>query len=159
VARTWGIHGRRPQFEMLRDRHIALERAGVGDLVALGNDRRTVERRLRESYPDRTKTKDGTIQVWTTVLLRFAFEPVEGDLVVHPDPANRTFSIGRISGAYRFTAAPRELHTRTTEWLVTGLSRDRLSDAAKQTISRRTAFFEVKDATEEFNNLAAEASR
>jgi predicted Mrr-cat superfamily restriction endonuclease len=57
------------------------------------------------SYPDREQTPDGTVVVWTTVLLRFAFGPEVGDLVVHADPKSRTVSIGRITSAYRFEAS------------------------------------------------------
>jgi hypothetical protein len=53
----------------------------IGDLHALGDDRERVERRLLGSY---SKEKDGTLRAWTTVLLRFAFGPLPGDV---PDPA------------------------------------------------------------------------
>lgn len=153
MGSVWGIHGRRPAFEMVRDRVIALERAGIGDLQAIGKDRGRVADRLRASYPDRKTTPDGTIRNWTTVLLRFTFEPAIGDLVVHPDPKSRTVSIGRITSGYRFEAAPRELHLRDVEWLVTGIPRDRLSDAARQDISQRPAFFGVPVAGDEFATL------
>lgn len=156
MASVWGIHGRRPNFELLRDRVIALERAGVGDLGAVGNDRARVMERLRASYPDREQTPDGTLRNWTTVLLRFAFEPVVGDLVVHPDPRSRTVGIGRIAGDYRFEATPRELHLRDVEWAATGVPRDQLSDEARQAISQRLAFFEVLAIGDEFGALAAE---
>src|SRR3954451_12073661 len=126
---AWGIHGRRPWFEMVRDELIALERPGVGNLHALGDDRVRIERQLRESYPHE---RHGTIRAWTTVLLRFAFAPTVGDVVVHPDPPTRTVSIGRTTSRYRFLAQPRELHLRSAEWLLTGLPRDDLSIAAQQ---------------------------
>lgn len=154
MASVWGIHGRRPAFEMVRDRVLALERAGIGDLHSIGNDRGRVADRLRASYPDGKKTPDGTIRNWTTVLLRFAFEPAVGDLVVHPDPKNRTVSLGRITSGYRFEAERRELHMRDAEWLMTGVPRDRLSDEARQDISQRVAFFEVLVAGDEFLALA-----
>lgn len=66
---------------MVRDGAIALERSGIGDLQAVGYDRATVQRRLHEAYLDE---KEGTVRAWTTVLLRFAFEPQLGDLVATP---------------------------------------------------------------------------
>jgi predicted Mrr-cat superfamily restriction endonuclease len=147
---VWGIHGRRPWFEMVRDGAIALERPGIGDLQAVGYDRATVQRRLREAYPDE---KEGTIRAWTTVLLRFAFEPQLGDLVIHPDPRTRTISVGRITGRYEFESEPRELHRRAAQWLLTDIPRDELSADARQDISRRPAFFEVKIAGDEIRAL------
>jgi predicted Mrr-cat superfamily restriction endonuclease len=138
---------------MVRDRLLVLERAGIGDLHAVGNDRDRVFETLRCSYPDRVKTKDGAIQVWTTVLLRFAFEPAIGDLVIHPDPKRRTVSIGRINSGYRFDAGPPERHLRDVDWIQTGIPRDRLSADAQQDISQRPAFFEVLRAGDEFRTL------
>jgi predicted Mrr-cat superfamily restriction endonuclease len=154
MSNVWAIHGRRPRFEMVRDRVAVLERTGIGDLHAVGNDRGRVFDRLRRSYSDPIETKDETIQVWTTVLLRFAFEPTVGDLVVHPDPQRRTLSVGRITSAYRFDAGPPELHVRDVAWLVTDIPRDRLSDKAKQDISQRPAFFEVLHTGGEFASFA-----
>lgn len=155
MGSVWGVHGRRPGFEMVRDRVVVLERAGIGDLHAVGEDRGRVERKLRASYPDE---KDGTIRTWTTVLLRFAFGPAVGDLVVHPDPLARTVSVGRITGEYEFRAQPRELHLRTAQWLLTNIPRDRLSEEARQDISQRTAFFEIRHAADEFRALASSQS-
>jgi hypothetical protein len=150
LAGIWGIHGRRPDFEMVRDRMLQLERAGVGDLHQLGDDRARVFDRLRASYP---REREGTLRNWTTVLLRFAFAPAVGDLVVHPDPRRRTFSLGRLGGPYRFTAGERELHERDVEWLLTGVPRDRLSAEAAADIAQRPAFFEVKQTGDEFAAL------
>ncbi len=140
---------------MLRDGLIALERAGIGDLHGVGDDRARVFARLRASYPAQ-ETKDGTIRTWTSVLLRFAFAPAVGDLVVHPDPIRRTVSVGRITSGYRFESAPRELHLRDARWVVRNHPRDRLSDGAKQAVSQRTAFFEIRgEAASEFAALLA----
>src|SRR4051794_28169877 len=154
MAGGWGIHGRRPWFEMVRDNVVELERPGIGDLHAIGDNRETIQRKLRGSYPTE---KDGTIRAWTTVLLRFAFGPAAGDLVVHPDPLNRTVSVGRITGRYEFRGSPRELHTRTAQWLVTAYPRDKLSAVAQQDISQRPAFFELKTAGEELRALVEQA--
>lgn len=153
VTSVWGIHGRRPWFEMVRDGAITLDRRGIGDLLAIGDDRGRVERRLRDSYPDE---KDGTIRAWTTVLLRFAFEPEPGDLVVHPDPLKRTVSIGRITGGYEFEKRDKELHRRSAEWLVTDIPRDELSTDAQQDISQRPAFFELHSTGDEFAALVGQ---
>ena len=152
-TRGWGIHGRRPQFEMVRDGIIALERPGVGDLHELGDDRDAVFTALRRSYPHEP---DGTIRTWTTVLLWFAFGPGVCDLVVHPDPLTRTVSVGRIASGYRFEPGPRERHVRDALWLLTGYPREALSESARREISRRTAFFPLDGSAAE---LAARSAR
>lgn len=103
MGSAWGIHGRRPAFEMVLERLIALERPGIGNMHAIGDDRGRVERALRASYPN---GKDGTIRNWTTVLLRFAFGPavVGGTrwaLERRPLAAKRTAASGRAYATLR----------------------------------------------------------
>lgn len=141
---------------MVRDGVVALERAGVGDVRALGDDREQVAARLRDSYP---REKDGTIRAWTTVLLRFAFGPTPGDLVVHPDPLTRTFSIGRITGDYEFHPGDKELHVRSATWLATGVRREELSAGGQKDISQRPAFFELQRAGAEVERLMSRTLR
>ena len=143
MSQVWGVHGARPQFEFLRERRIALDRPGVGDLRRFGDDPHAVIACLREAYPEE---KDGTLRIWTSVLLRFSLGPAQGDAVVLPDPKRRTISVGRITGEYAYVTEPHERHVREVEWIVTGHPRDDLSAGARQAVSQRVAFFEVKDA-------------
>lgn len=140
----WGIHGRRPRFEMVRDGQLVLEREGVGDLAACGGDRRAIEAELRASHPH---APEGRLRAWATVLARFYNGPAVGDLVAHPDPVRRTISLVRITGEYEFDAPAR--HTRSVSWSVTGMPRDELSPEAQKGVSQLVAFFSIRQGIEE----------
>jgi len=129
---------------------VELDRPGVGNLQAIGDDRAAVKRRLALSYPDE---RPGTIAAWAGVLLRFAYGSELGDFVVHPERATQTVSIGRIIGDYRFTEPG--LHQRDVTWLIRRRSRAQLSDGARKDLSARVAFFAVRGSADEFLALAA----
>lgn len=105
---------------------------------------------LSTSYP---AEKPGTIAAWAGVLLRFAFEANEGELVIHPNKFNRTLAFGRLVDGYFFDEAG--LHCRRVRWLVTGVPRDAFSDDAQKAVSGRHAFFAVPRAVE-FDRWLAE---
>jgi predicted Mrr-cat superfamily restriction endonuclease len=147
----WGIHGLVNE-DFVNSGQIALERPMVGDLMLLGDDRERIKQRLRLAYP---QERPGTIVAWASVLRRFAFDADEGDLVVHPNRRRRSVSVGRIKSPYRWDAnGGSDRHLRLVEWLAVGIPRDRLSDEAKQAVSARVAFFEIRRAAAEFERLA-----
>ena len=82
MSAVWGIHAGGPQSPFVASGVIELDRVGVGDLHAIGEDRAAIKRRLAGSFPD---ARPGTIAAWAGVLLRFAYGPHVGDLVVHPE--------------------------------------------------------------------------
>jgi predicted Mrr-cat superfamily restriction endonuclease len=146
----WGIHGLVNE-DFVTSGQIVLECAMVGDLLLLGDDREGIKRRLGVAYP---QERPGTIVAWASVLRRFAFDADEGDLVVHPNRRRRSLSVGRIESPYRWDAnGGRDRHVRLVEWLAVGVPRDRLSDEAKQAVSARVAFFEVRRAAAELERL------
>jgi predicted Mrr-cat superfamily restriction endonuclease len=124
---------------------IELDRPGVGDLRAIGEDRDAIKRRLAASYPDE---KPGTIAAWAGVLLRFAYGPDVLDLVVHPERATQSVSIGRIVTGYDFVEPG--LHRREVQWLVRRHPRAQFSDLARGEMSARVAFFSLRKSAGEF---------
>lgn len=148
---VWGIHAGGPRSRFLDLGVIELDRPGVGDLHGIGEDREAVKRRLTASYPDE---KPGTIAAWAGVLLRFAYGPALGDLVVHPERATQSISIGRVATDYVFVEPG--LHRREVQWLIRRLPRARFSDLARGEMSARVAFFSVRKSASEFTALTAE---
>lgn len=147
---VWGVHGLEG-VDFLREGVILLERPMVGDLVELGDDRHAIKRRLATAYP---RESPRTVAAWAGVLRRFAFDPVIGDLVIHPDRAKRTVSVGAIVSGYAWDAnGGADRHVRRIHWLRTGVSRDRLSSGARTAVSARVAFFSVARCADEFGLL------
>src|SRR5262245_53617600 len=54
MTAMWGVHALGPQLDFIRARRIALERAGIGDLTALGGHRDALKAALRDAYPKKT---------------------------------------------------------------------------------------------------------
>jgi predicted Mrr-cat superfamily restriction endonuclease len=150
MAAVWGIHAGGQRSPFLASNVLELDRPGVGDLRVLGADRRAIKRKLAASYPNE---KPGTIAAWAGVLLRFAYGPAIGDLVVHPERATQSVSIGRIAGEYRFSEPG--LHQREVAWLVRRCPRAQFSESARKDISTRVAFFAIRDSAEEFVDRTA----
>lgn len=151
MTQVWGIHAAGGRSPFLASGVLELDRPGVGDLRDIGEDRDAIKSLLSGSYPD---AKPGTIAAWAGVLLRFAYGPALGDVVVHPERASQSVSIGRIVSGYQF--AEPDLHRREVRWLVRRAPRARFSDAARQEISARVAFFSVRESTTEFLDLLGE---
>jgi predicted Mrr-cat superfamily restriction endonuclease len=129
-----------------------LERPGIRDLHLVGENRTAVKRELTASYPE---AKTGTVAAWAGVLLRFAFEPQVGDLLVHPERATTSVSIGRIASDYYWEKPDR--HCRRVTWLVRRMPRERLSEGAARELSARVAFFAVRQHADELAHLATPA--
>lgn len=149
---VWGIHAGGPRSPFLDTGLVVLERPGVRDLHTVGEDRAAVKRELTASYPE---ARTGTVAAWAGVLLRFAFEPEVGDLLVHPERATRSVSIGRITSDYHWEAPDR--HCRRVTWLLQRTPRDRVSDGATKELSARVAFFAVRQHADELTQLARQA--
>lgn len=147
---VWGIHAGGPRSPFLDTGVVVLERAGIRDLRLAGEDRAAVKRELTASHPG---AKPGTVAAWAGVLLRFAFEPDVGDLLVHPERATTSVSIGSIDSDYYWEAPDR--HCRRVTWLVRRIPRRRISDSAAKEISARVAFFAVQHHADEFGRWVA----
>lgn len=152
---VWGVHNRD-----LGDQLVAGGFISVGwelkDLRSIGNDRERMTTALRENLPE---AKEGSIRVWSVILLRFAFEMEPGDLVVSPNKINRTLNFGRITGDYVYH--PHEFwhrHRRTVEWILTDVSRDRFSRSERQDVSQRQTVFKINKSAAEFSRLVKECA-
>jgi 5-methylcytosine-specific restriction protein B len=147
-----GVHAGGPRSPFLNTGVVVRERAGIRDLQLVGEDRAAVKRELAASYPD---AKTGTVAAWAGVLLRFAFAREAGDLLVHPERASTSVSIGRVDSEYYWEAPDR--HCRGVTWLVRRVPRKRLSEGAAKELSARVAFFAVRRHADELAQLATRA--
>lgn len=149
---VWGIHPLNGTDFAATGDLLVLERPGVGDLRQYDGNRDLLKSALRASYP---KESGGTLGQWAGTLLRFAVVAEEGDLVVHPNPVNRTLSLGRLAGHYFWQdGQPVDRHLRRVSWLRRGISRDSLSAAAQKAIAGRAAFFAATGAAAELQQIA-----
>lgn len=140
----WGIHAGGPRSTFLSSGVILLW-SDVGDVHGIGHDRDELKRRLSLAHPD---AKAGALPVHAGVLLLFAYGPDVGDVVVHPERASRTVSIGRIDSDYFFEEP--DHHCRHVTWLLRRYPRDKLSDVARKEVSSRRAFFALHRSIDKF---------
>ena len=148
MTAMWGIHADAPRSAFLATGVIVLERGGIGDLHAIGEDRDAFRRRLGASHPD---AKAEAVSVWASALMRFGFAAGVGDVVVHPERASGSISVGRIDSDYYFEEPDR--HCRRVAWLVRRFPRADLSDVARREVSARAAFFAVRHSADEIYAL------
>lgn len=105
--------------------------------------------------------KPGSIVAGAGQIWRFINEVEIGDMVVTYSPANRTYLLGKVTGAYVYRPEWAEdgmAMTRTVEWRNTEIDRDTLSASAKNSLgSTLTVFLLPEHAAEEM--LAAAAGK
>ena len=109
VEAMWGIHSDRPEVDFVDAGFVAIGWMAMPDLRGVGDDRDAMKAALAAAYPDASPR---ALSAWAGMLLRFAFEMRPGDLVVHPDKAERTVSVGRVDGDYRFEPRAPDLRHR-----------------------------------------------
>lgn len=115
-------------------------------------DRKDLEGRLREEYPDQT---DAQIRSGVSQVGRFLFDFKPGDKVITYDPRERVYHVGAVSGDYAYRpelnlVAPDAHHqqTRPVQW--TGkVNRDDLSVAARNTLGAIMTIFLINDEVRE----------
>lgn len=117
------------------------------DLADIG-DRKALERRLREEYPDNT---DAQIRSSLSQVGRFLFDFKLGDKVITYDSRERVYHVGRIKGDYRYCpdlglVAPDSDHqqTRAVEW-IGRVNRDDLSVGARNSLGAIMTIFLMND--------------
>jgi restriction system protein len=109
---------------------------------------------LAAAYPG---ANPRALSAWAGMLVRFAFEMRPGDLVVHPDKAERTVSVGRIAADYRYEAqAPDLHHRRDVTWLATGAPRALFSREALWEMGSSLTLFRVTRHVAEFRAVLAD---
>ena len=152
----WGIHNVRPGVSFVDSGFIAVGWMAMPDLLRVGDDRDAMKVALAAAYPGANPRAIGS---WAGMLLRFAFEMRPGDLVVHPDKAERTVSVGRIAGDYRYESrAPDLRHRRDVAWQATGVPRALFSKSALYEIGSSLTLFRVRRNAGEFEALARTAA-
>jgi len=147
----WGIHSDRPEVDFVDAGFVAIGWMAMPDLRGVGDDRDAMKAALAAAYPDASPR---ALSAWAGMLLRFAFEMRPGDLVVHPDKAERTVSVGRVDGDYRFEPrAPDLRHRRDITWLATGVPRALFSKEALHEVGSSLTLFRVRRYAPEFRAL------
>jgi restriction system protein len=118
---------------------VAMTYAGNDDFSG-SPSRESVRRAIEAAYPN---AKPGAIANGTANLYKFVTVAKPGDTVMSYDPIRRTYLVGQIVGdyAYRPGLVPGHDHIRDVKW--TGeVSRDDLSQAARNTLGATNAIFE-----------------
>lgn len=152
---VWGVHNRDLGDQLVTGGFISVGWE-LKDLRSIGNDRERIRAALRENLPE---AKEGSIRVWSEILLRFAFEMEPGDLVVSPNKTNRTLNFGRITGDYGYYPhESRHQHRRTVEWILTDVPRDRFSESERREVSQRQTVFKINKSAAEFSRLVKECA-
>lgn len=149
----WGIHNDQPTLDPVGGGFISVGWDELGDLHRFEQNRERLKLALAQAYPG---AKAGAIPVWAGVLHRFACEMQPGDLVVAPNKADSTVSIGRIEGDYRWDATA-EVHRnrRQVTWLRSGIPRITFSKTARNEIGSAVTLFKVKRHASEFVDFLA----
>jgi len=155
-SRMWGIHNDAfSGAELVSGGFVSIGWDEVGDLSAIGPDRSALKTALEKAHPGE---KPGTYPNWAGTLRRFAFEIQVGDIVVAPDGNERTLSFGRVVGDYEFHAEePTHRHRRQVEWIAT-VSRDEVSQTARNELGSAITLFEVKRSTKELAETIRKAT-
>lgn len=144
----WGVHNDHPELDLVGNGFISLGWDELGDLRAIGPDKKSMKQRVEAAYPG---AKPGAIPVWAGVLLRFAFEMKPGDLVIYPYKPDSTLNFGQIDGDYYFeTEAEQHRNRRRVRWTHTGIPRALFSKSARYEIGSAVTLFRVKNHAEEF---------
>lgn len=147
----WGIHaGRTGDADtlFLKENHIAVGWAKVGNLSALKPDREAIKAKVAEVYPEK---KPGAIPVSAGQLFRFVHEMKKGDLVVYPSKRDKQIHIGKVEGDYLYNPnkEPSYPNHRAVEWL-RAVSRTQLSQGALYEIGSAMSLFQIKNYADEF---------
>jgi restriction system protein len=149
----WGIHNNRPEVDFVDGGFVALGWDLIAaDVAALVDDRDLLKAELARAYPHKGPR---AIAAWAGIFIRFVAEAAPGDVVVHPDKADRTISFGRLDGPYEYVAdAPTRRHRRRVTWLNTGVPRDAFSQDALWEIGSTLTFFRIRNHVAELNPFA-----
>lgn len=156
MAAMWGIHNDALSNELLDHGFISIGWQEIPDIRSIGNDRELLKKALEKAYPE---AKSGAIPVWAGILLRFAYEMKQGDIVIAPYKADGTLNFGIITGDYAYrqdvTVHP---HRRSVRWVKTGVSRGLFPQKALYEIGSALTLFKVKKNVHVFENFLATGS-
>jgi restriction system protein len=149
---TWGLHNNHPELDLIESGFISIGWDRLGDLRLIGPDREDMKAHLAAAYPN---AKPRAIPAWAGILLRFAFEMRQGDLVIYPYKPDSTLNFGRIAGEYHFDGrAKLQRNRRAVVWLHTGVPRGLFSTSACYELSSALTLFRVRRHEQEFSAFA-----
>lgn len=152
----WGIHNDALSVELVEQGFISIGWEEMEDLRRIGNDRTRMKEALERAYP---AAKPGAIPVWAGILVRFAFEMREGDLVVAPYRPDSTINFGTVAGSYEYHAEiKRHPHRRRVNWTRTGVPRGLFPQTALYEIGSAITLFQVRKNVETFEKFLASRS-
>jgi len=145
---VWGVHNDRLTTELVDGGFISVGWDPVGDLRAVGLTREHLKAALAAAYPD---VKPRAIAGWAGVLLRFASEISDGDVIVAPYRPDSTINMGIVTGPYEFhPEEPIHRHRRPVRWEKIGVSRTVFSQAALYEIGSLLTVFGIRKHVDEF---------
>jgi restriction endonuclease Mrr len=104
----------------------------VGDISGLSIE--TIAQRVARAWPEYKRVQKGQA---ANALFRFSSDMRPGDLVVTPEPANRTLILGEVTGKYEYRDEPAVAdyrHTRPVRWFAR-IERSELSYGARNSLS------------------------
>jgi restriction system protein len=153
VTAFWGIHNNAAAVDFVDGGFVALGWDLIArDATALADDRDVLKAELTRAYPHKSPR---AIAAWAGIFIRFVGEASTGDVVVHPDKADKTISFGRIAGPYEYVAdAPTRRHRRPVTWLNTGVPRDAFTQEALWEIGSTLTFFRIRNHVSELISFA-----
>lgn len=145
---VWGVHNDALSTELVEGGFISIGWDEIGDLRHVGLTREVLKAALAEARPD---DKPRAIAGWAGILLRFASEIQNGDVIVAPYKPDSTINIGHVTGPYEFHAeAGTHRHRRPVRWEKLGVSRTVFSQAALYEIGSFLTVFGVRKHADEF---------
>jgi restriction system protein len=151
VVAVWGIHNDALSNELLDQGFVSIGWDAIPDIRSIGSDRDLLKKALEQAYPE---AKTGAIPVWAGILLRFAYEMKEGDIVIAPYRADSTLNFGVITGEYQYLPdAPVHPHRRSVRWIQTGVSRGLFPQKALYEIGSALTLFKVKKNVQVFERF------
>ena len=145
-------------FQPFLDKNfVAIGWPDVGDASRFGS-REELVAELRQQYPGQ---RPGWYANAGGMLYRFSNELRASDGVVTYQPARRVYAVGKLEGDYRFDPGfnTRYPNVRSVEWSATGVSRDSLTTATKNTLGSTLTLFRLTEEAEEDVWRAASGER
>lgn len=145
---VFGVHNDALSTELIDGGFISIGWDPIGDLRQVGLAREQLKAALAAAFPD---DKPRAIAGWAGILLRFAGDISEGDVIVAPYRPDSTINIGIVTEPYEFHAeAPTHRHRRPVRWEKLGISRTEFSQAALYEIGSLLTVFRVRKHADEF---------
>lgn len=148
MANMWGVRNDTLSTELLDEGFISIGWDELGDLRQIGLTRDALKAAITRAHPDDRPMATANR---TGVLLRFAAEMAEGDVIVAPYKPDGTINIGVVVGPYEYVAdVPTHRNRRRVRWEKVGVSRSVFTAGALQELGSLLTVFGIRRHSEEF---------